>query len=68
MLAEALAAGDTISEPNEAIKGADVVEDVIEVGGIEEDKRLNSGKEDLGVIHNVRLKDPENIKIYLISI
>ncbi|EGU88701.1 hypothetical protein FOXB_00781, partial [Fusarium oxysporum f. sp. conglutinans Fo5176] len=29
-LVEALAAGDTISEPNEAIEGADVVEDVIE--------------------------------------
>ncbi|KAG6999892.1 hypothetical protein FocnCong_v013410 [Fusarium oxysporum f. sp. conglutinans] len=48
-LAEALAAGDTISEPNEAIEGADVVEDVIEVGGIEEDKRSNSGKEELVV-------------------
>ncbi|KAJ0128656.1 Uncharacterized protein HZ326_28251 [Fusarium oxysporum f. sp. albedinis] len=49
-LAEALAAGDTISEPNEAIEGADVVEDVIEVGGIEEDERSNSGKEELGVV------------------
>ncbi|KAI7766580.1 hypothetical protein LZL87_014143 [Fusarium oxysporum] len=49
-LAEALAAGDTISKPNEAIEGADVVEDVIEVGGIEEDERSNSGKEELGVV------------------
>ncbi|TVY74168.1 hypothetical protein Focb16_v006128 [Fusarium oxysporum f. sp. cubense] len=49
-LAEALAAGDTISEPNEAIEGADVVEDVIEVGGIEEDERPNSGKEELGIV------------------
>ncbi|KAM5529670.1 transposase [Fusarium oxysporum f. sp. phaseoli] len=49
-LAEALAAGDTISEPNEAIEGADVVEDVIEVGGIEKDERSNSGKEELGVV------------------
>ncbi|KAF4438778.1 hypothetical protein F53441_12721 [Fusarium austroafricanum] len=49
-LAEALAAGDTISEPNEAIEGADVVEDVIEVGGMEEDERSNSGKEELGVV------------------
>ena len=46
-LVEALAASDTISEPNEAIEGADVVEDVIEVGGMEEDERLNSGKEEL---------------------
>jgi hypothetical protein len=49
-LAEALAANDTISEPNEAIEGADVVEDVIEVGGMEEDERSNSGKEELGVV------------------
>ncbi|KAM5528475.1 transposase [Fusarium oxysporum f. sp. phaseoli] len=48
-LAEALAAGDTISEPNEVIEGTDVVGDVIEVGGIEEDERSNSGKEELGV-------------------
>ncbi|RKK07392.1 hypothetical protein BFJ65_g17598 [Fusarium oxysporum f. sp. cepae] len=40
-LAEALAAGDTILEPNEAIERANVVEDVIEVGGIEEDERSN---------------------------
>ncbi|RKK06786.1 hypothetical protein BFJ65_g18340 [Fusarium oxysporum f. sp. cepae] len=49
-LAQSLAAGDTISEPHEAIKGVDVVEDVIEVGGIEEDERSNSGKEELGVV------------------
>ncbi|KAM5529247.1 transposase [Fusarium oxysporum f. sp. phaseoli] len=49
-LAEALAAGDTISEPNEAIEGADAVEDVIEVGGMEEDERSYSGKEELGVV------------------
>ncbi|SCO87566.1 uncharacterized protein FRV6_11693 [Fusarium oxysporum] len=49
-LAMALAAGDTISEPNEAIEGADVVKDVIEVGGIEEDERSNSRKEELGVV------------------
>ncbi|KAG6980134.1 hypothetical protein FocnCong_v009568 [Fusarium oxysporum f. sp. conglutinans] len=49
-LVEALAAGDTISEPNEAIEGADVVEDVIEVREMEEDERSNSGKEELGVV------------------
>uniref|UniRef100_A0A0D2XSW8 Transposase n=1 Tax=Fusarium oxysporum (strain Fo5176) TaxID=660025 RepID=A0A0D2XSW8_FUSOF len=49
-LAEALAAGDTILEPNEAIERADVVEDMIEVGGMEEDERSNSGKEELGVV------------------
>jgi hypothetical protein len=49
-LAEALAAGDTISEPNEAVEGAGVVEDVIEVGGMEEDERSYSGKEELGVV------------------
>jgi hypothetical protein len=31
-------AGDTISEPNEAIKGAGIIKGVTEVGGIEEDK------------------------------
>jgi hypothetical protein len=49
-LAEALAAGDTILEPNEAIERADVVEDVIEVREMEEDERSNSGKEELGVV------------------
>ncbi|OBS16101.1 hypothetical protein FPOA_13184 [Fusarium poae] len=49
-LAEALATGDTISEPNEAVEGAGVVEDVIEVGGMEEDERSYSGKEELGVV------------------
>ncbi|KAF5263500.1 hypothetical protein FOXYS1_5748 [Fusarium oxysporum] len=36
-LAEALVAGKAISEPNEAIERADAAEDVIEVGGMEED-------------------------------
>jgi hypothetical protein len=49
-LAETLAAGDTISEPKEAIEGAGVVEDVVEVGGVEEDERSYSGKEELGVV------------------
>jgi hypothetical protein len=49
-LAEALAASNTISEPNKAIKGAGIIEDIIEVGGMEEDKRLYSGKEELSVI------------------
>ncbi|KAG6996937.1 hypothetical protein FocnCong_v015331 [Fusarium oxysporum f. sp. conglutinans] len=49
-LAEALVAGDAISEPNEAIEGADAVEDVIEVGGMEEDERSNSEEEELTVV------------------
>ncbi|KAL9561289.1 hypothetical protein ACKAV7_014644 [Fusarium commune] len=39
--AEALVAGDAISEPNEAIERADAVEDVIEAGGMEEDEGSN---------------------------
>ncbi|KAK2685201.1 hypothetical protein QWA68_016044 [Fusarium oxysporum] len=49
-LAEALVAGDAISEPNEAIERADAVEDVIKVGGIEEDERSNSEEEELTVV------------------
>ncbi|TVY62599.1 hypothetical protein Focb16_v004339 [Fusarium oxysporum f. sp. cubense] len=49
-LAEVLVAGDTISEPNEAIERADAVEDVIEVGGMEEDERSNSEEEELTVV------------------
>ncbi|KAF4456811.1 hypothetical protein F53441_1162 [Fusarium austroafricanum] len=44
-LAEALAAGNAISEPNKAIERANAVEDVIEVGGIKEDERPNSEEE-----------------------
>ncbi|RKL20893.1 hypothetical protein BFJ72_g14986 [Fusarium proliferatum] len=49
-LAEALVAGGAISEPNEAIERADAVEDVIEVGGMEEDERSNSEEEELTVV------------------
>ena len=49
-LAEVLVAGDTISEPNEAIERADAVEDVIEVGEMEEDERSNSEEEELTVV------------------
>ncbi|TVY62590.1 Pogo transposable element with ZNF domain [Fusarium oxysporum f. sp. cubense] len=48
-LAEVLVAGETIFEANEAIVRADAVEDVIEVGGIEEDERSNSEEEELTV-------------------
>jgi hypothetical protein len=41
-LAEALVAGGTISEPNQATVEADAVEDVIEMGGMEEDETSNS--------------------------
>ena len=50
ILAEALVTGDPISEPNESIEGADAVEDVIEVGGMEEDRRSNSEEEELTVV------------------
>ncbi|GKU15213.1 unnamed protein product, partial [Fusarium langsethiae] len=49
ILAEALVTGGAISEPNEAIERADAVEDVIDVGGMEEDERSNS-EEELTVI------------------
>jgi hypothetical protein len=49
-LAEALVAGEAISEPNEAIERADAVEEVIEVGGMEEDERSNSEEEELTVV------------------
>ncbi|KAJ3454118.1 hypothetical protein MRS44_018012 [Fusarium solani] len=48
-LAEALVTGETISEANEAIEEADAVEDVIEVGGMEEVESSNSEEEELGV-------------------
>jgi hypothetical protein len=49
-LAEALVTGETISEANEAIEEADAVEDVIEVGGMEEVESSNSEEEELGVV------------------
>ncbi|KAJ0122839.1 hypothetical protein HZ326_31579 [Fusarium oxysporum f. sp. albedinis] len=49
-LAEALVAGEAISEPNEAIQRAGAVEEVIEVGGMEEDERSNSEEEELTVV------------------
>ncbi|RKL01849.1 hypothetical protein BFJ70_g17391, partial [Fusarium oxysporum] len=49
-LAEAPVTGDTISEAKEATKEADTVEDVIEVGGMEEVESSNSEEEELGVV------------------
>jgi hypothetical protein len=46
-LADALVAGETISEPNQAIKEAKAVEDVIEVEGMEEEESSNSEAEEL---------------------
>ncbi|RKK39457.1 hypothetical protein BFJ69_g18529, partial [Fusarium oxysporum] len=46
-LAEAPVTGDTISEAKEATKEADAVEDVIEVGGMEEVESSNSEEEEL---------------------
>jgi hypothetical protein len=48
-LAEALVACDTISEPNQATVETETVEDVIEVGGVEEDESTNSEAEELPV-------------------
>ncbi|KAJ4176326.1 hypothetical protein NW759_17773 [Fusarium solani] len=49
-LAEALVAGDTISRSNEAIEEAEAVEEVIEVGGVEEDEGSDSEAEELPVV------------------
>jgi hypothetical protein len=49
-LAEALVAGDTISEPNEAIEETEAVEEAIEVGGVEENEGSNSEAEELLVV------------------
>lgn len=48
-LDEALVAGDTNSEPNQATIETGAVEDVIEVGGGEEDESTNSETEKLPV-------------------
>ncbi|EXL90177.1 hypothetical protein FOIG_16558 [Fusarium odoratissimum NRRL 54006] len=48
-LAEALVTGETISKANKAIEEADAVEDVIEVGRMEEVESSNSEEEELGV-------------------
>jgi hypothetical protein len=50
-LSEALVTGETISKANEAIEEADAVEDVIEVGGMEEVESTNSEEEELGVVY-----------------
>jgi hypothetical protein len=49
-LFEALVAEETISEPMQASKEMGAVEDVIEVGGMQEDESSNSEAEELPVI------------------
>ncbi|KFA78093.1 hypothetical protein S40288_10308 [Stachybotrys chartarum IBT 40288] len=49
-LAEALAAGDTIFEPIQATRESEIIEDAIEVGGLEEDERSSSEAEELPVV------------------
>ena len=49
-LAEALVVGNTISEPDQAAEEIEAVEDVIEVGGVEEDEGSNSEAEELLVV------------------
>ncbi|EWZ28486.1 hypothetical protein FOZG_17798 [Fusarium oxysporum Fo47] len=46
-LADALVAGETISEPNQAIQEAGAGEDVIKVEGMEEEESSNSEAEEL---------------------
>ncbi|RKK21579.1 hypothetical protein BFJ66_g17515 [Fusarium oxysporum f. sp. cepae] len=48
-LAEALVAGDIISEPHQAAEETEAVEEVIEVGGVEENEGSNSEAEELPV-------------------
>ncbi|KAF6525446.1 hypothetical protein HZS61_011241 [Fusarium oxysporum f. sp. conglutinans] len=48
-LAEALVAGDAIQEPHQAAEETEAVEEVIEVGGAEENKGSNSEAEELPV-------------------
>ncbi|RYC79423.1 hypothetical protein BFJ63_vAg17693 [Fusarium oxysporum f. sp. narcissi] len=49
-LAEALVADDAISEPNQAAEETEAVEEVIEVGGVEENEGSNSEAEGLLVV------------------
>ncbi|KAJ3455722.1 hypothetical protein MRS44_017204 [Fusarium solani] len=48
-LAETLGAGEAISSPIQSTEEAEAVEDVIEVGGVEEDESSNSEAEELPV-------------------
>jgi hypothetical protein len=48
-LAEALVSGEAISNPIQSTEEAEAVEDVIEVGGMEEDEGSNSEAEELPV-------------------
>jgi hypothetical protein len=48
-LAEALVAGDAISEPNQAAEEIEAVEEVIEVEGVEANEGPNSEAEELPV-------------------
>ena len=69
-LAEALVAGETISEPIQATEETGVVEDVIELGRMEEDERSNSEVEELPVIRTRagrEVKKPRKYKIYSIN-
>ncbi|KAF5263353.1 hypothetical protein FOXYS1_5900 [Fusarium oxysporum] len=63
-LAEALVAGETISGANQEIKEADAVEDVIEVGGIEEVKSSNSEGEELAVVRTRAGREVKIPRIY----
>jgi hypothetical protein len=62
-LAEALVAGYVISEPNQAAEETEAVEEVIEVGGVEENEGFNSEAEELPV---ARTRAGRAVKIHSI--
>ncbi|KAH7471893.1 hypothetical protein FOMA001_g13732 [Fusarium oxysporum f. sp. matthiolae] len=61
-LAESLVTGETISKANEAIEEADAVEDVIEVGGMEEVESSNS-EEELGGYCMVSTPELDHVRL-----
>jgi hypothetical protein len=63
-LAEALVAGDVISSPSRATQETEAVEDVIEVGGVQEGESSNSEVEELPVIHTRRGREVKKPRRY----
>jgi hypothetical protein len=61
-LAEALVAGDAILEPNQAAEETEAVEEVIEVGRVEENERRKSYLSHACAL-GAQLRGQENIKI-----
>jgi hypothetical protein len=63
-LADALVAGEIISEPNQAIQEAGAVEDVIEVEGMEEEESSNSEAEELLAVRTHTGREAKRPKKY----